>query len=159
MKINKLYPYSIIMLMFILPIASVIIERLISEKNFALWDSVGKWFLLWSIGVRLLTAGLKQVVNPWFTLQAIFNINNCESYVVVRELGISNICKGLVGIISFFIPQWRVVGAFMGGLYFGIAGLQHIIKKQDSTNERVAMFSDVFLFIIMTTYILHMIYV
>lgn len=98
--------------------------------------------------------GFKQVINPLYTLQTIFNINHAESYALVRELGYSNICKGLAEIISFFLPQWRIVAAFIGGLYFGMAGIQHLIKKHDSPNESIAI-SDIFLCFIMDIYIVH----
>lgn len=55
-NINKLYLYSTIMLMFILPIVSIFTESLISGQKFILWDIAGKWFIFWSIGVRLLVA-------------------------------------------------------------------------------------------------------
>jgi hypothetical protein len=63
-------------------------------------------------------------------------------------LGLANICIGAAGIISLFIPQWRMAAAFVGGFYIGIAGINHIIKKPTSPNEWVAMISDLFIFVV-----------
>jgi hypothetical protein len=108
--------------------------------------------VFWSIGVRLFTAGLKQVIDPVFTTQHIFQMKRIESFAIVRELGFSNICIGLIGIISLFMPHWRVVAAFIGGLYLGIGGLQHIVKRSSGFNESVAMISDIFAFLMMACF-------
>jgi hypothetical protein len=52
-----------------------------------------------------------------------------------------------------YIPEWRTAAAFTGGLYMGIAGIQHIIKKPSTPNEMVAMVSDIFIFLVMAVYV------
>src|SRR5580704_13096795 len=121
MKISKMYLYVVLLLMFCLPIASVLIEYYVGHPAMGLTALVGKWFTFWAVGVRLFTAGIKQVKDPAFTAKDIFHIDNVESQVIVRELGIANICMGSIGIISVFIPGWRMAAAFVGGLYMGIA--------------------------------------
>jgi hypothetical protein len=118
------------------------------------WLLVGKWFVFWGIGTRLFIAGLRQVSKPSFTATEIFNIPGTESFPIVRELGFCNISMGLGGILSLFKPEWTEIMAIVGGLYFGIAGIQHLIKKPDSTNELVALISDLFIFIILLLYLL-----
>jgi len=115
---------------------------------------VGKWFIFWAIGIRLFTAGFKQATNPAFTLENIFDIQNKESQVVVRELGFANICMGFLGIISLFIEQFRLSAAITGGLYFGLTGLLHVFKKRDNKNETFAMVSDLFIFILMLVFVI-----
>ena len=44
--------------------------------------------------------------------------------------------------------------AIVGGLYFGMAGIQHIYKKPASANETIALFSDLFIFTILLLYLL-----
>jgi hypothetical protein len=153
MKKNNFYTYSTILLMLILPLVSIVIE-FIFFKNGNLMFLVGKWFIFWSIGIRLFTAGFKQATNPAFTLENIFDIQNKESQVVVRELGFANICMGFLGIISLFIEQFRLSAAITGGLYFGLTGLLHVFKKRDNKNETFAMVSDLFIFILMLVFVI-----
>jgi len=148
LKADKIYLFSVMGFMLIFPVLSFLAE-IFFTKHFAAWELLGKWFVFWTIGVRLFTAGLKQAINPLFTTQYIFQIKSNESFAIVRELGFSNICIGLTGIVSLFMPHWRVVAAFTGGLYLGIAGLQHIVKGSLGFNESLAMISDIFVFFMM----------
>jgi hypothetical protein len=43
--------------------------------------------------------------------------------------------------------------AIIEGLYFGLAGIQHILKKPDSANESIAMISDLFIFLLIGLYL------
>ena len=152
LKINKLYFTSILLLMLIFPIISVILD-LRSQQGGDLIALAGKWFVFWAIGVRLLLAGLRQAAKPAFTLAAIFHIKNKESEVIVRELGFANICFGIIGVLSIFIPEWRPAAGFAGTLYMGMAGAYHIIKKPVSANEVVAMISDIYIFLVLAVYL------
>lgn len=96
----------------------------------------------------------RQAVKPAFTAKDIFHIDSVESHTIVRELGFANICFGLLGILSLFVLQWRSAAAFTGGMYMGIAGVYHIIKKPASPNEVIAMVSDIFIFLVMAGYVL-----
>jgi hypothetical protein len=152
MKTNKLYLYSTILLMLLLPALSVVIDFVFTQHHSDLISLAGKWFIFWAIGCRLLIAGLRQAIKPAFTAETIFNIKDKESYVIIRELGLANICTGLTAIISLSIPQWRIVIAFSGGLFFGLAGLLHIIRKPDNSNELIPLISNIFIFLIMVVY-------
>jgi hypothetical protein len=59
------------------------------------------------------------------------------------------------GIISLLAPQWRMAAAFVGGLYLGIAGINHIIKKPVGFDEWIAMVSDIFIFLVMIVCIIY----
>mgnify|MGYP006989339736 CR=1 FL=1 len=48
-----------------------------------------------------------------------------------------------------------MAAAFVGGLYFGIAGINHIIKKPAGLNEWIAMVSDIFIFLVMVAYLIY----
>lgn len=102
-------------------------------------------------------AGIKQATNPAFTAREIFHIDSPDSLPIVRELGFANLCFGLVGIVSLFMPQWRVVSAFGSGLYYGIAGLQHLLKKPAGINELFALVTDILIFIFLLVYCVAMI--
>ena len=103
--------------------------------------------------VRLFIAGVRQIIKPAFTAKEIFNISSEESFVIVKELGYSNFCMGLMGIFSVFNPCWTLIIAIGGGLYFGLAGVQHMTKKPVSTNETIALISDIWIFGVMLLYL------
>jgi hypothetical protein len=60
----------------------------------------------------------------------------------------------LFGILSLFLPQWRIVSAFGSGIFYGIAGINHLIKKPAGANEMLALVSDIFIFLCLLIYIL-----
>lgn len=155
--VNKVYIVVVSVLTLLLPAICTIIQLVISKDTAVAFALFGKWFIFSAVGIRLFLAGMKQCTNPAFTAQEIFQINNSESFPIVRELGFANLCFGLIGIISLFMPQWRVVSAFGSGLYYGIAGIQHLIKKPVGTNEMFAMVTDIFIFILLMIYFLTMI--
>ncbi len=152
LKISKIYLSSILLLMLILPIISIVIDSRYHQDH-DLIALAGKWFVFWAVGVRLLLAGVRQAAKPAFTLQEIFHIKNKESEVIVRELGFANICFGITSVLSILISEWRPAAAFVGGLYMGIAGVYHIIKKPVSPNEVIAMVSDIYIFIVLAVYL------
>lgn len=113
---------------------------------------LGKWFIFSAVGLRLFLAGIKQVKNPEFTAKQIFHIDSPESFPILRELGFANICFGLVAIVSLFKPEWRIVSAFASGLYYGIAGVQHALKKTSGINEKFALWTDLIIFVLLFIY-------
>lgn len=152
-EINKKYLVSVSVLTFIIPILAFMIEENLSQTP-KIIELLGKWFIFSAVGLRLFFAGIKQATNPAFTAKQIFHIDSTDSYPILRELGFANICFGLVGIISLFKSEWRIVSAFASGLYYGIAGLQHLIKKPVSKNEQFALWSDLLIFTLLLIYFL-----
>ena len=138
--------------MFIFPVASVFIEISFNKSNLS-WPLIGKWFVFWAIGIRIFVAGIRQALNPEFTANEIFKINNEKSLVVIRELGFANICIGLIGILSLINTEWCKLGAIAGGLFLGLASIQHLSRKPDSKNEIIATISNAFIFVIMLLYL------
>ena len=153
-KPGRLYFISVLLLTLILPLSSVIIDSFVNKNRTGLYLMAGKWFIFWAVGMRLFIAGVKQVTDPSFTAKNIFHVEDKDCHIIVRELGFANICFGILGIISLFVPQWRVVSAFVSGLFYGIAGFNHIIKKPASANEMIALVSDVFIFLLLCIYLL-----
>ncbi len=142
-----------ILLLFILPLLSIASECIV-EKESMDWTLIGKWFIFWAIGIRLFTAGIKQSSNPEFTAVKIFKMRSSESFVVIRELGFANIALGVMGILSVINSNWRILAAFTGGLFFGLAGIQHAFKKPDSRNELIAMLYDLMVLLIICLYLI-----
>ena len=155
--INKQYIVVVSVLTFILPLVCSVGQTLINKDLAFSFELIGKWFIFSAVGLRLFIAGIKQTTDPAFTAKEIFHLDSPQSLPIVRELGFANLCFGLVGIVSFFLPQWRVVSAFGSGLYYGIAGLQHLLKKPAGTNEKFALFTDIFIFLFLLTYFLKVI--
>ncbi len=138
---NKFYIISVSILTFVLPVIGFISEHFITETALT-YGLFSKWFIFSAVGLRLFLAGVKQVKNPEFTAKQIFHLDNPDSFSILRELGFSNICFGLVAFVSLFKPEWRIVSAFASGLYYGIAGVQHGLKKTSGINEKFALWTD-----------------
>jgi hypothetical protein len=134
----NLYFVSVLLFMLLLPLVSVIINSYQDGLPLNLLLA-GKWLIFWAIGVRLFIAGIRQATKPAFTAQQIFSISGSDSFPVIRELGFANICIGLIGIISILQPAWRMPAAMAGGLYFGLAGMPHLLKKLNSKNELIEL--------------------
>jgi hypothetical protein len=150
--LNKQYIIAVSVLTFLIPAIGLTIEVLTNKNEVFSISLFGKWFIFSAVGLRLFLAGIKQTTNPAFTAKEIFHIDSPESFPILRELGFANLCFGLVGIISLFLPQWRIVSAFGSGLYYGIAGLQHLLKKQPGANEKFALVTDIIIFIFLLAY-------
>lgn len=130
-------------LMFLFPLASIAIEG--AGGRAALGAAlVGKWFVFWSVGLRLLMAGVRQVLQPEYTANVILGLESSESLLLVRELGFANLALGLVGISSLPFPGWRLPVALAGGVFYGLAGANHVLQPHRNQLENVAMTSDLF---------------
>ena len=147
-NINQQYFISVLVLIVALPVVLSLSECFIFHLalSFAVF---AKWFIFSAAGLRLFVAGIKQAINPSFTARQIFHIESTDSYPILRELGFANICLGLLGISSLFKPEWRLASAFASGLYYGIAGFQHLLKKPVSKNECFALWTDLLVFIVL----------
>ena len=150
-KKPSLYLVSILLLTLILPIAFILFQWLISKASFG-WLLIGKWYVFWAVGIRLFIAGARQVTKPAFTAKEIFHIEDEASYVVIKELGFGNISLGVIGILSIIKAGWCAPVAIAGGLFYGFAGIQHILNKPASKNEKIAMISDLYIFLILALY-------
>jgi hypothetical protein len=147
------YIASIVLLLLVFPVASIAIEGFVSGHAWDLLFITGKWFVFWAVGIRLLVAGVRQVVQPQFTAKEIFGIQESGSFVIVRELGFANLSMGLLGIFSLFRGEWIVPAAIVGGLYYGLAGMGHLFRKSKNSKEYVAMVSDIFVFLILVVFV------
>lgn len=149
MKKWGLYEWSIILFFIAIPITASILDYYFFESSDRLEVIAFKWFVFSGVGLRLFSAGLKQVMQPQFTAQEIFNITDKKAIPIVKELGFANICFGTIALLSLVSSSFRVPATIAGGLYFGLAGLMHILKKKDSKEEMFAMISDLFIFVIL----------
>ena len=109
-------------LLFVLPILSIVAEVIIRGPSAFGSELIGKWFVCWAVGVRLLVAGIVQALRPQYTANKILGIAGDESLVVVRELGFANTSLGVIGLGSMLAPGWALPAAVGGALFYGLAG-------------------------------------
>lgn len=136
------YIVLVTFLTFIFPIVAAWLEVFINHENYYSFYIFSKWFIFFAVGIRLTIAGMKQVFDPRYTAVEIFKMKTAESFPVIRELGFANLCFGLIAILSVVFPQWRIVSAFGSGIYYAIAGIQHLLKRPSSINEEFALITD-----------------
>ena|SRR5579862_6100488 len=143
-----MYYAAVVILMFAFPLLSIRIEAVHGAAPLSL-ALVGKWFAFWSVGVRLLLAGLRQVFQPMYTAREILGLEGSESLILVRELGFANLAIGSVGVLSLLVPSWRLAAAVAGGVFYGLAGINHARQPHRNRLENVAMVSDVFVAVVL----------
>jgi hypothetical protein len=148
-----MYLAMIILLMAVFPTLSVIIEFWILHSGADLLLLIGKWFVFWGVGVRLMLAGLRQIANPAFTADVIFGVKEKAALTIVQELGFANLSIGLLGALALLKAEWIVPAAITGGLFYGLAGVKHLIKGKRNRTESIAMVSDLWIFLVLAGYL------
>jgi hypothetical protein len=150
---KKFNPYIVLLLLLdiILPAIFIFFDH---KANHLPLDPalVGKWVLFFSVGVRLFIAGLVQTLVPEFTATKIFKLKHMDAHVVIRELGFANLSFGIMGMLTLLKGEWRGVASVTAAVFFGLAGIQHLMRKPDSVNEIVALITDLLIFVIMLLY-------
>ena len=134
--------------MFVFPLVSIGIDAGVSGApvNALL---IGKGFVFWSMGVRLLLAGLRQIIQPRYTAQVILGLKSDEPLLLVRELGFANVSLGTIGMISLILPACLLAAALTGAIFYGLAGAQHAWQPHRNGRENVAMVSDLFIAVVL----------
>jgi hypothetical protein len=140
--------------MFVLPILSILIELFLFHSSADLILLIGKWFVFWAVGIRLFTAGLRQVIRPQFTAEKILGIKDNQQFIIVQELGFANVSIGVLGICSILNEKYAFPAAIVGGLFLGLAGIRHILSLRRNLFENSAMLSDVIIFIVLLIFII-----
>jgi hypothetical protein len=148
-----MYFAIVILLMGVLPVASILAEWGFAHGGPDFVSLIGKWFVFWSVGVRLMLAGGRQIFNPTFTAEAIFGVKEKAALTIVQELGFGNLSIGLLGLLSLANPLWTVPAAIAGGLFYGLAGIKHLTNGERNAIENVAMISDLFIFVVLALYL------
>jgi len=141
--------YAIVLgLMLVAPLASIVNEGGLHASQ--PWPAlVGKWFVFWAVGVRLSLAGVRQIVQPRYTARTILGIAGDDVLLVVRELGFGNLAIGALGLATLVVPGWLWGAALVGGIFYGLAGINHALQKHRNALENTAMASDLFAAIVL----------
>jgi hypothetical protein len=137
-----MYIVVVALTMLILPIVSIAIDLGIHSGASPVIFSIGRWFVFWGVGVRLLLAGARQTLQPSFTAREIFHTTSDQVLPVVRELGLANFSASVVALLSLAIPSFVLPAAVSGAIFYGAAGVLHIAEPNRSRNENIAMGSD-----------------
>jgi len=147
-----MYLVSIILLLFVLPAACVVVDlQWIGGADLLLL--IGKWFVFWAVGVRLFIAGLRQVVQPQFTSESIFESKDRAAFAIVREVGFGNLSMGTLGLASLAKSGFLVPAAIVGGLYYGLAGAGHLLRGGRTFMGQTAMISDLSMFVVLAVFV------
>ena len=148
-----MYLAMIILLMGALPIASIAVEFAV-RGGADIMSLIGKWFVFWPVGLRLILAGLRQVADPKFTAGTIFGVKDQAALTIVQELGFGNLAIGTLGRYRSFIGrEWIVPAALAGGLFYGLAGVKHALRHDRNAIENIATASDLFIFVVLAGYL------
>jgi hypothetical protein len=149
-----LYLVMVVALMVVAPIVSVLIEYVAIGSAADVVGLIGRWFVFWAVGVRLLTAGFSQMLRPGFTSSAILGVEEKNAEKLVVELGFGNTAIGVAGVLSYFNPGWVVPVALVGMVFLGLAGLAHIRNAGKNIKENVATLSDLFVAVVLAGYLI-----
>jgi hypothetical protein len=148
-----MYVIIVFLLLFALPVGSVLAEHSYLHSAAPLMLLAGKWFVFWAVGIRLFLAGIRQSLQPKFTARQIFEIESDEVLPIVQELGFANLSMGLLGIVSLPVPAFVLPAAVVGGFYYGLAGIKHTARGGRNFNSNVAMITDLYVFAILASYV------
>jgi hypothetical protein len=148
-----MYLAMIILLMAVLPAISVLVEFSILHSSADGLLLIGKWFVFWGVGIRLMLAGLRQIANPTFTADVIFGVKEEAALTIVQELGFANLSIGLLGVLALVRSEWIVPAAITGGLFYGLAGIKHLTKGDRNRTENIAMVSDLWIFLVLAGFL------
>jgi len=138
-----LYYAIVATFMFAMPLFSIAVEAAAFETYISA-ALFGKWFVFWSVGWRLLLAGGRQITQPDYTAREILGLKGDESLFLVRELGFANAAIGVAGLTSLWVSSWQLAIALVGGIFYSLAGFNHVFQAHRNKLQNVAMVSDLF---------------
>lgn len=143
-----MYLAVVIALMFALPLISIGTD-VGAHLPVILSALIIKWFGFWSVGVRLALAGARQILEPRYTANIILGLKTDESLILVRELGFANVAVGGIALTGLFMPAYRLPTAMIGGIFYALAGSNHVFQSHRNWLENVAMISDLFVAVVL----------
>ncbi len=144
-----MYASMVVALMLVVPIGCTLYEVLHFNHGAFAFSILLKWLVFWAVGVRLLLAGGRQMLQPGYTATVVLGIKGDECRRVIRELGFGNAAIGSLGIGSLFADGWLLPAATAGAVLYGLAGVNHFLHKARGMNENVAMVTDVLVAVVL----------
>ena len=148
-----MYFIFVALFLFVLPAISVVVEALLRGGSGDLILLVGEWFVFWGVGVRLFIAGVRQVAQPRFTAESIFQVKDRGALAIVREVGFANLAMGALGLLTLARPSFLMAAAIVGGLYYGLAGAGHAVRRDKNASEWTALVTVLFMFFLLAAFL------
>lgn len=130
--------------MLIFPLACIAIQSVTTGHGGLGILTVSRWFVCWSVRIRLLLAGPRRIIQPRYTAEKILRVTGRDSLLLVRELGFANVAMGSTAVLSLWYPQWVLPMGIDGSIFYGLAGINNARGAHRNTLQTVAMFSDLF---------------
>ncbi len=146
-----LYLAVVALTMFVLPLVSI--GWAYAAGSTDLLRLTGVYFVFWGVGLRLTLAGVRQYLQPQFTARDILGLEGSESFVIVRELGGANIATGIAGLASLAFPTFVAPTALVAAIFYAFAAGEHLKSAHRGRNENVALWSDVFIALVLALYL------
>lgn len=115
----------VIGVMFVIPAICVAIDYLKKQNQDVLYLFC-KWFVFWAIGIRGITGGLMQALNPAYTAWLLQT--GTDNYIIIRELGGANLAFGVLGVISIISHNYRKAAALSSAIFLLVASAIHISR-------------------------------
>jgi len=141
----------VLLFMFVLPVACVVQD--VAGGTADVMASVGKWFVYWGVGWRLVAAGAYQLFKPAFTASRIFEIDDPKAHALVREIAFGNLAIGIAALASLYVPSWTDGLALAGAVFYALAGIQHVRNRPVARPEKLAMVSDLAVAAVLVAYL------
>jgi hypothetical protein len=148
-----MYVVTVLLLCVVLPVASVVVDHATAHAAAPWLVLLGKWFVFWSGGVRLVLAGLRQLIQPRFTSKEIFGIDSDDPLPLVQELGVANLAAGVVATASVAFPAFVLPMAIAGAIFYSFAGIRHLRDAHRNANQNLAMATDLLVGIVLAAYV------
>ena len=148
-----MYIAFVALTMLILPLVSIAIDHAFHPGASSVFFLIGRWFVFWGVGVRLVLAGMRQFFQPSFTAEQIFHATSGDVLPIIRELGLANFSTGVVALLSLAMPSFVLPAAISAAIYYGVAGVRHFAERDRSRNENIAMGSDLFMALVLMFFV------
>jgi hypothetical protein len=148
-----MYVITVILLCVVLPIGSAVVDRATAHAAAPWLALLGTWFVFWSGGVRLVLAGVRQLLQPRFTAKEIFGIASDDPLPLVQELGVANLAAGIVATASLVFPAFVLPMAIVGAIFYGLAGIRHLRDAHRNANQNLAMATDLLVGAVLVVYV------
>jgi hypothetical protein len=99
-------------------------------------------------------AGLRQLINPAYTAETIFETKDEGAKKIVTELGMGNLALGMISILSLYFTSWVMPAAVAAAIFYGLAAIKHVMNKGKNRIETVATISDLWAALVLAFYII-----
>lgn len=124
----------------VLPIVFGVVELVVAGGDPV--QVLGRWWVFWGVGTRLLVAGVVQVSGRGPTAEILGQgAATTQEKQLTRELGTANIGMGLAGLLAL-VPGWALPAGLAGGVFLVIAGILHVGKRAKNAKETLATWTD-----------------